>query len=639
MRARFVDKYDSGDEERIRPGGPVDLGRLLQALRRHWRVLPVAAAIGAVLGFGASVLWVKPAYTGRATLLWEPLASAEPSSRSFVTQVDSIKLPVNLIEVRKRLHSKLTLEELQQKINLVFDGQSHLVVVEFTDATSRAAARAANTVVQVFLDYERRVARTRGSERLEAIETDTKLARDRLAEVRAGFEGFRKQHGVSDFALETAAAIRTVSRLQEDAAAAHTQALAEERKVEELTAELERTPAELSPATRSSNPVETELAQLRTELALELAHLAPDHPKIVRLKAAIAALESQPPGARRVQDSVDAARNPLHQTLQSQLSDAKVAKAAALSREQTARAAHESASLRLQQLTAADGEARHFTSRIQLLETRLNELEAQRTVHSDNVRNAQADFRVVTAASAPERSNPSQRRALAIQFPLAALAFALLGIIGRELRGLRVHTARETAFWANVPVIASTTWPREASALGLLVDELNDAAAGFRGTTLVVGGRVHEAPLAREVAYWLSHLTSDGQRLALASGNSALNEPARGASNVHVAAELGAVEHKSDWNLARRRDDLFVSAWAWDGPPHGLALRRAARLADRVLVVVGAGTLSISDAARLRTSLGRRSGVGVLLVGLNAELVQLPDRAGEAQHFWTAHQA
>ncbi|HKP57517.1 MAG TPA: hypothetical protein VJV78_12385 [Polyangiales bacterium] len=195
--------------------------------------------------------------------------------------------------------------------------------------------------------------------------------------------------------------------------------------------------------------------------------------------------------------------------------------------------------------------------------------------------------------------------------------------VGRELRGLRVHTARETAFWANAPVVASSTWPREATALRELVDELSDAALGLRGTTLVVGAGVHEALLAREVAYWLSHLTSSAHLRALGSG-------------AHVGAELAAV---NPLGLVPRRDDAFASAWAWDGPTEGLSLRRAARLADRVLVVVGAGTLSISDAARLCTSLGRTSGVGLLLVGLNAELARLPDRAGEAKRFWTANPA
>ena len=89
--------------------------------------------------------------------MWEPSAEAAPSDRSFLTQVDSIKLPVNLMEARKRLGSKLPLDEFKEKINLLFDGQSHLVVVEVTEGTGKGAARMANTVVEVFLDYQRRV--------------------------------------------------------------------------------------------------------------------------------------------------------------------------------------------------------------------------------------------------------------------------------------------------------------------------------------------------------------------------------------------------------------------------------------------------------------------------------------------------
>jgi hypothetical protein len=344
-----------------------------------------------------------------------------------------------------------------------------------------------------------------------------------------------------------------------------------------------------------------------------------------------------------LQDSVDVSRNPLYQTLESQLSEANVARAAALAREQAVQAASERAERRLQQLSAAGGDAQQFSARIQLLETHVNELEAQRALQSDGVRNAVAEFRVVTAAGVPEQSNPSKRRTLASQFPLAALALAVLGILGRELRGLRVHTAVETAFWANAPVVASSTWPREQAALRVLVDELGDVAPRLRGTTLVVGGRAQEAPLAREVAYWLSQLASNSQLRSLGSGSPALAESPRGASTVDFARELAGVKsvglEQAGSNLVRRRDDVFASVWAWDRPSDGLSLRRSARLADRVLVIVLAGTLSMREAAQLRTSLGRTSGVGLLLLGLNAEFVRLPDRAGEAERFWTEQRA
>jgi hypothetical protein len=68
-------------------------------------------------------------------------------------------------------------------------------------------------------------------------------------------------------------------------------------------------------------------------------------------------------------------------------------------------------------------------------------------------------------------------------------------------------------------------------------------------------------------------------------------------------------------------------------------LRRAARLADRVLVVIAAGTLSATEVAQLHSRLGRNSGIGLLLVGLNPEFVKLPDRVGEVERFWEARPA
>jgi hypothetical protein len=86
--------------------------------------------------------------------------------------------------------------------------------------------------------------------------------------------------------------------------------------------------------------------------------------------------------------------------------------------------------------------------------------------------------------------------------------------------------------------------------------------------------------------------------------------------------------------LARRSNDAITVAQAWDGPPHGPSLRRASRLADRVLVVVAAGTMSVTEVAQLRSRLGRSTGIGVLLVGLNPDFVKLPDRVGEVDRFW-----
>jgi uncharacterized protein involved in exopolysaccharide biosynthesis len=639
-----VDQYDSEDEYRGRPGVPVDIGRLLHALKRNWRALPIAAAIGALVGLVVAALFIKPSYTARATIMWEPQADAQPSDRSFLTQVDSIKLPVNLMEARKRLGSKLTLDEFKEKINLLFDGQSHLVVVEVTEGTGKGAARMANTLVEVFLDYQRRIGQARGREHLQAIETDIEVAQKQLQQARDGFETFRKEVGVSDFALETKLAIEKTAQLKQQAEMSYTEALTEEARGRKLSEEVARTPGRVSSGSISSNPDAIALANLRTQLTTARAHLSPEHPDIIRLQAQVAQLEDTiKRNPTMVQGSESTSSNPNFVALQQNIAISKVSREAAAERQETLRKQAEEAEKRLVQLTEAEGKAQQFTSRIGLLETRMNELETQRVRVRDEVRNAAADFRVVTSASVPEKSNPSKRRQIAIRFPLGALVLAFLGILANELRGLRVHTAREAGFWANAAVIASSTWPREQTTLGVLVDELSDAAPAVRGTTLVVGARVNEVPLAREIAYWLSHLTGWSQRGVVGASQPVVAEAApRGAANVHVAPELGpsnAPPPNTGSALARRGNETLTIAQAWDGPPEGPSLRRAARLADRVLVVIAAGTLSVTEVAQLRSRLGRTNGIGLLLVGLNPDFVRLPDRVGEVERFWEAKPA
>jgi len=71
----------------------------------------------------------------------------------------------------------------------------------------------------------------------------------------------------------------------------------------------------------------------------------------------------------------------------------------------------------------------------------------------------------------------------------------------------------------------------------------------------------------------------------------------------------------------------------WNGPLSGPVLRRAARLAHRVMVVVSSG-ISVIDLARIKTRLGRDDGVGYVLVNVRDAYVDLPDRVGSVEEFW-----
>jgi capsule polysaccharide export protein KpsE/RkpR len=80
-------------------------------------------------------------------------------------------------------------------------------------------------------------------------------------------------------------------------------------------------------------------------------------------------------------------------------------------------------------------------------------------------------------------------------------------------------------------------------------------------------------------------------------------------------------------------DDVTAVALAWNGPLSGPLLRRAARLAHRVMVVVSSG-LSAVELTRIKTRLGREQGVGYVLVNLEDAYLDTEDRVGAVEQFW-----
>ena len=83
----------------------------------------------------------------------------------------------------------------------------------------------------------------------------------------------------------------------------------------------------------------------------------------------------------------------------------------------------------------------------------------------------------------------------------------------------------------------------------------------------------------------------------------------------------------------RATEDVTGVALAWNGPLSGPVLRRAARLAHRVVVVVSSG-LSAVDLSRIKTRLGRDKGVGYVLVNLEDTYLDIQDRVGPVEEFW-----
>ncbi len=145
--------------------------------------------------------------------------------------------------------------------------------------------------------------------------------------------------------------------------------------------------------------------------------------------------------------------------------------------------------------------------------------------------------------------------------------------------------------------------------------------------------------LTRPVAVTNDETPSEvGRETPESAGN-----PNADSSNAVMRAAVRLLGH-ADEDITRPRPsappveprfgDVSGVALAWNGPLSGPVLRRAARLAHRVIVVVSAG-LSAVDLTRIRTRLGRDGGgVGYVLVNVDDAYVAAEDRVGPVEEFW-----
>lgn len=601
-------------------GSPVDLGRLWLAVVRDWRWFPIAMLIGALVGVAVAKFVVKRSYTASTVLLWEPTLSenASRSERDLSTRLQSVKLPANLLEVRRRLGLGVPLKALELRTSVRPEPQSNLVTISASDSEPEPAAALADTLVEVFLEHGARLAQARLEERTQKLEADLDDARTTLANARATYDAFRTEHGIADLAAETQIAIQHVAQLRSSADVARADAEALQARASRLEAEARRESAHQVQGSTQSSPVLAQLARLRAELAAANTRLAPEHPTIVALEAQIEALAVEASGRDAVTTtSVTLGLNAQLASLKTTIAQSSADREAAVQRQEVYRKFAAEAEQRLQQLSAVEGQASVLLGNIQLHEERVSRLEGELVVVGDAARSTRPEFRALTPALVPEEAE-SARKKVAMVAPFLAALLALLVVIGKELRGFKVVTATEAAFWAKGPVVASSVWPRDTEMLSLLVDELADHAPFSTGTTLVLGASDAEAPLAREMAYWLSTMRGPEQK-ALGAGVSGHDATAASTAIAVVSPDAGASR---------------VAAHTWEGETDGQAMRRAARLASRVLVVLQSNTMSMPQLAQTHARLGRDAGVAILLVGLDPAFVHLRDRVGSVSAFW-----
>jgi uncharacterized protein involved in exopolysaccharide biosynthesis len=582
-----------------REGMPVDPRRLLGALSRGKKILLGSLLLGAIGGVILAKTVIPREYTAAAAIAWEPgpplMGDAKPEPRELRTLVDSMKVPGNLAEARRRLGIPATVDELGARVNVASNEKSNLVSVAATWGDPDMPPRIANTVVEVFLEQRLEASRSRSEALLATLSSDAETARAALTAARKAYDDFRKENGIADLPIETQVAIEQAAKLRAEADLARADAEGELARAESLRTAAGKQPRTTVLSTTEVRPQALKLADNESALAAARGSMSPEHPGVVALAAQTEGLRQAANSPSVVSQRV-LGRNPNLDAIHQILEGSAAQREAALKRHAALTELAALADQRIARLSVVEGRATELLTGVRLAEAHLGDIEKSRARVADVARSPVASFRVVDPAMRPERPSKSHRRLFAMVAPIAAVILAAGFLIARALRGARVHTARELAWWGRGPVVASTTWPSEARAVRDLTVDLWAFAVQTHGTTLVVPMSAGERDMAEKVA-------------------AALNPP-----------ELLEDGQHGDAALAR--------ATVWDGDDHGPELRRVARLADRVLVVVSAGAHSATEVDSVLERVGRKGGVGYVLLNVGSDLAKLPDRAGDVGRFW-----
>lgn len=572
-----------------RPGVAIEPGRALAVLRRGRRAIVSCTLIGTVLGAVVAKTVVPRDYEAQIVLQWDrdKTQGGNDELRELQTLVDSVKLPGNLEKVRARLHLAMSIPVLGHAVEVESSTESNIVTLKATADSGEDAARLVDAMATAFLEQRIGVTEDRLLSQLQLLSVAVETARGVVAKARKEYDDFRVEHGITDIPLEMQAAIEQAARLRADADMAGADSEAERARAESLrrVTLAERPTAVLQEL--EVLPEARKLADAKADLIALQAQLADDHPRVEALRAQITSLErrvTEAPKSGTAERTVG--RNPQWETAQQALSQASAQREAALQRQAAYRDLVGRADEAVAKLSKIAGEAAARLASIRVAEKHLADLEEQLAKARDAARAPVSGFRIVAPAKVPPLPKKSRRKAVVVGASVLSLLLSALVVLIRASRGLRVFTAAELAFWARAPVVASSTWPRDAKAEGDLLADLELQWRGSQG--------------------------SQGSLLVLPFGE---------AEARHVGSIVARLCLHGDVRVLP--PELPIRA-----------LRRAAREASRVLVLVESGRCSGLELSSLRARLGRTDGLGLVLLGLGAELEALPDREGDVAGFW-----
>jgi len=614
---------DDSEVNTKRYGWPVDPYRLFLFYKNKWHWLLIGLTVGLLIGAIIAKTLIPRDYRSMAALVLNPEYTDLSYHLDAQSTVDSILLPSNIEEVIKRLKLRVRARDFVDHLSIDFDfRRSSSLRITVSWPSIDEVVKIANTVADVFIDHQKRQIGLLHQETIQNLQMDLDIASARLANVRQVYDTLRKEKGFADINLETEMAIQEAARLrfEADQLAAETSRFGGAPSITIPSEQRESTVSRNRSAGTSeeAEAIRSELSQARARLEAARTRLPPEHPTIKALEFEVEKLEAQLPLARRGRGS----------------SNVRQTSAGSLNQRQALEDSAARAEARVKELAQDSGEVTTLLMDINVAERHVEDLKLRLAGASDEARNPPLMFRLLAAATPISVVTKSIRKYVVIGFGLGSFIITVLGLSFSAVRGLRIYTASEAAYWSKMPVVGSSMWPSNPNMLQVLIRDFDDYAPTSTGSTLIVSISNDETERyrAQVVAQWLNQSNALAREAML---HLKTRPPALKADNLETDESFAIEKVRGEGEEQTALDKPASITRAWTGPIPGPLLRRAARLADRVIVTLTSGTVSAFKLTNLTSMLGRKDGIGLLLLGLDKTLANSADRIGPVKQFWS----
>ena len=634
-----------------RPGWPADPHRVRRALWNGRLWLIGGAVVGLVLGLFWAKVVMGHIYRTKVVLKYE--GGLHLAGYDFLTghalepAANALHRESVLRRIRDERGSEGSIAAVAAQIEYEFDRRAETVLVSVYGKTPGDAADFAHLVTDVFLTYHRERHARRIEQEIGQIAKRIEASEDQAEVARRRYNEFRETHGISHLSTEQMSLVTSAAGLRSDSQLAESEIRALEARVASLESQLATIP-KTSMVSSGSSPERATYERLRQELVSARASLSDDHPRVQALQQQVAQLQSQirSGGSGSGTFGSNATYTAVTRELRSTKSQLTMLK----ERQRGLSDMADRAQRRVESLSGIEGEASALLAEVEVNAALVSRLRANEAALEDALEHPPSGFAVLDPGAVPEL--PVRNKMKPIVFAGFVIVIGLLAlalVLWREFRGLRVQTPAEIAFWGSGPVLAATPWPSDPLGLDELVAGLDDLVPEAKGTLLILGATPEDAPLARDFARRMNEDWFVAGPTAVAPGaNTSVSEapsplttppPSSGPYPIGGSRTPSAAPAQPSTALARRpvqlvRREQRIRLEAWDGPFEGQALRRAARLADRVIVLVRSNGMAALALNGIQRRIGREGGVGYIVLELPDELGTLPDRIGDVVGFW-----